>query len=78
MNNGPDQEWIKNQRDYLERQAPLRAAWNDENLSQEERDAAGDALRQLVAETTEKCPPLTGTLRLSSQRGMDGWYYLGE
>ncbi len=56
-----DQEWIKNQRDYLERQAPLRAAWNDESLPQEERDAAGKALRQLVAEVTEKCPPLTGT-----------------
>jgi hypothetical protein len=52
--------WGEIQRDYQERLAPLRQAWNDPNLPQEERDAAGNALRELVAEVNAKCPPLIG------------------
>ncbi len=48
-------EWVKNQREYLEKQAPLRAAWINGD------EEAGRKLHELVEETTKKCPPITGT-----------------
>lgn len=50
-------EWLKLQREYLEKQAPLRVAWINGD------EEAGKKLRQLVAETNAKCPPLTGAFR---------------
>jgi hypothetical protein len=55
-----DAEWIAAQREYLQKQASLRATWLDESQPDEVRERAYLALRQLVAETEEKCPPLTG------------------
>lgn len=56
-----NQEWVRIQRDYLEKQAPLRATWLDESLPAEDRAAAYEQLTTLIQETTKKCPPITGT-----------------
>jgi hypothetical protein len=55
-------QWLQNQREYLEKQAPLRAAWVNGD------EAAGEQLKQLVAEYTEKCPPITGTFRYTQEQ----------
>jgi hypothetical protein len=49
-----NEEWVKIQRDYLEKQAPLRAAWINGD------EEAGKELKKLVAETEAECPPITG------------------
>jgi hypothetical protein len=55
-------QWLDFQREYLAKQAPLRAAW----LKGDE--AAGDQLRQLVEEYTAKCPPITGTIHYTQEQ----------
>ena len=52
---------LLSEREYLARQAPLRAAWI--NGDQE----AGRKLKELVEETTAKCPPLTGTFTYTEE-----------
>jgi hypothetical protein len=47
-------------REFLEAQAPLRAAWNDETLSDEEREQAGAELKALVEQFSAEHPPITG------------------
>mgnify|MGYP001559039587 CR=1 FL=1 len=54
-------EWVKNQREYLQEQAPLRAKWLDESLPEDEREEAHRQLHQVVEKYTKLCPPITGT-----------------
>lgn len=53
--------WLQVQLDYLKKQAPLRAAWINGD------EETGEQLKALVAETTVKCPPLTGTFTYTQQ-----------
>jgi hypothetical protein len=55
-------QWLKDQKEYLEKQAPLRAAWlnGDED--------AGRKLKELVAEYTAKQPPLAGTFSYTQEQ----------
>jgi hypothetical protein len=57
-----NEQWLKDQQEYLEKQAPLRAAWlnGDED--------AGEQLRQLIAESTAKFPPITGTFHYTQEQ----------
>ena len=54
-------QWVLDQREYLAKQAPLRAAWiaGDEDAKKQ--------LRALVEETTAKCKPLTDTFTYSEE-----------
>lgn len=54
-------QWLKDQKDYLKKQAPLRSAW----LKGDE--AAGEQLKKLVAEVTAKHPPITGTFHYTQE-----------
>ena len=59
--------WIGCQREYMDKQAPLRATWLNEELPADVRAEAKRQLLLLVEETTRKCPPITGTFTYTDE-----------
>ena len=58
----------KDHREYLEAQAPLRAAWLDESLPPAERAEAKKKLHALVEDFKRRFPPITGTFTYTPEQ----------